>query len=159
MIFKGINEDNGWIIADYDATWGYGYDFMLEAAQVIIDTDFGENLQQVAVSMIAGARDEVITDEVRKANNVLRDCPKAAEEHGTLGVAGISKTMECPVKIVFFNQTHVVRLFCPNKKLFDEHGERVFDRYMDSVELRAHIALAERRITQKLTEKTDRQIF
>lgn len=150
MLFKGISESGGWLVADYATTWGYGYDFMLEAAQVLIDTDFGERLERVAVSMISGARDEELIDKVKRAGSILRECPETAEEHGTLTVAGISKIMESPVQVVFFNQTNIVRLFCPDKRLFDEHGERVFDNYMNSVEIKAHCALTERRVVERL---------
>ena len=46
MIFKGLKENNGWMMAEYCATWKYGYDFMLDAAQTVIDTDFHEKLQR-----------------------------------------------------------------------------------------------------------------
>jgi hypothetical protein len=58
MIFQGMKEINDWMMVEYHSTWGYGYDFMLDAAQVIIDSDFKENTQRFAVAEIAGAEDQ-----------------------------------------------------------------------------------------------------
>ena len=52
MLLKGIHEENGWMFADYQATWKYGYDFMLDAAQTVIDMDFMDRLQRVAIGVI-----------------------------------------------------------------------------------------------------------
>lgn len=53
MIFREKKEDNGWILLEYSTTWRYGYDFLLDAAQIIIDTDMGTQLQRVAISIAA----------------------------------------------------------------------------------------------------------
>lgn len=149
MILKGIKENNGWMIAEYSSTWYYGYDFMLDAAQVIIDTDFQNNLQRVAVE---GTEDVEKLDEVMACGNVLRDCQSLCEECNALIVAGISKIMECPVQFVFFNQTNFVRLSCPIKQYFEEHGEHVFDNYMNSIEIKAYCKDTERRTIKKMQQ-------
>ncbi|MDE5825540.1 MAG: hypothetical protein K2H91_12770 [Lachnospiraceae bacterium] len=153
MIFKELKENNGWMMAEYSATWIYGYDFMLDAAQTIIDTDFQDRLQRVAAAEIAGARDMEKTDEVRANGNILRDCQSVCEECGVLTVSGISSIMECPVQFVFFNQTNLVRLFCPFKQYFKEHGEHVFDNYMNSIEIKAYCKDTERRTVEKFFGK------
>lgn len=150
MIFRGLKENNGWMVVDYSATWRYGYDFMLDAAQMIIDTDFQSNLQRVATSEIVGAPDVERIEEVRAHHNILRDCDSVKEECGTLTLAGISRIMECPVQFTFFNQTNVVRLFCPIKQMFEEHGEHVFDNYMNSIEIKAYCKDTERRTLEKI---------
>lgn len=149
MLFNGLRESNGWTVAEYSATWAYGYDFMLDAAQVIIDTDFGDKLQRVATAEVAGARDVERIDEVRACENVLRDCPSVCGECGVLTVSGISGIMECPVQFVFYNQTRLVRLYCPFGPYFEEHGERVFDNYMNSIEIKAYCKDTERRMAAK----------
>ncbi len=150
MIFTHFAEENGWIVVDYTATWKYGYDFMLDAAQTIIDTDFKDKLQRVAVAKIAGAPDAEKLDGVAAANNNLRAFADTGEENGVLTISGASSIMECPIQICFFNQTNVVRLFCPFKKYFDEHGEHVFDNYMNSIEIKAYCKSAERDLLEKL---------
>ncbi len=150
MIFTHISEQNGWIVVDYAATWKYGYDFMLDAAQTMIDTDFKDKLQRVAVAQIAGAPDSEKLDGVNAAGGNLRAFADTREENGVLTVSGLSSIMECPIQLSFFNQTNVVRLFCPLKKYFDEHGEHVFDNYMNSIEIKAYCKEAERKVLAEL---------
>lgn len=137
---------------EYSATWGYGFDFMLDAAQVIL-ADFGGYLQRVAVSEIAGGKFTDITEEVKDNGGKLRKCESLAEESGVLAVAGISGIMECPVQVKFYNQTNTVVLDIPIgqmpddpiKKALLENGQHVFDNYMNSVEIKAYCADTERR--------------
>lgn len=144
MLLKQIREDSGWVHADYMATWKYGYDFMLDAAQALIDTDFEEQLQRVSIAEIAGAPDIECLDDVLRCGRILRNCPKVANETGVLMVAGISSIMECPLQIEFYNQTNVIILCTIGRKLFDEHGENVFTTYMSSMEIKAYCAKAAR---------------
>lgn len=152
MIFHGLSDQSGWTMVEYGSTWKYGYDFMLDAAQVIIDTDFRDKLQRVAITRRIGDRDADVTGLIAAAGNVLRDCPAMAQECAVLSVAGISQTMECPVQFVFCNQTNLVRLFSPIRKYFDEYGERVFDNYMNSVEIKAYCKDTERRTLQSMEQ-------
>ena len=152
MLFKSIKENNGWVIVDYDATWRYGYDFILDASQTIIDTDFKDNLQSVSITEIIGAPNEEKIDEVREANNVLRDCETVAKECGRLMISGVSNIMDCPIQICFFNQTNNVRLQCPVREFFEQNGDHVFDNYMNSIEIRAYCKDTERSTIAKLQE-------
>lgn len=138
MTYQGMKEMNDWIMVEYHSTWSYGYDFMLDAAQVIIDTDFKDNTQRFAVAEIAGADDQERITELKAENYIIRDCETSKKEHGVLTISGVSDIMETPVQMVFFNQTNIVRLFCPFKKYFEIHGEHVFDKYMDSIEIKAY---------------------
>ena len=149
MLFKGLGEQNGWVIVEYETTWPYGYDFMLDAAQTVIDTDFKDKLQRVAVALVAGTKDVERLDQVKACGNRLRECPSVAEEHGVLTVSGVSQVMECAVQFVFFNQTRLVRLVSPFQQYFKEHGEHVFDHYMNSIEIKAYCVDTERRTKQK----------
>ena len=72
LLFKGTKEIKGWTAVEYSATWRYGYDFMLDAAQVVIDTDFQDKLQRVAVSNIVGGKDREMLDEAAAHKNMLR---------------------------------------------------------------------------------------
>ena len=153
MQFVSIKNYDGWIQVDYKATWRYGYDFMLDAVQVIIDTDFQSDVQRLAVAEIAGGNNTEILTEAKLVGMDLRNCAAASKECGALTVAGISNIMECPVQIVFFNQTDRVRLFCPVAEYFEKNGERVFDNYMDSVEIKAYCRDTERRTVNRLSKK------
>lgn len=149
MIFKRIDKEGDWVRVEYAATWRYGYDFMLDAAQVILD-DFGDNVQRVAKYGYMTEKPSEIADKVKECGGKLRNCRELDEECGTVAVAGISGIMECPVQLVFFNQTNVVRLDCPIKRIFDEHGEHVFDNYVNSIEIKAYCADTERRTAERM---------
>ena len=146
-------------MVEYHSTWGYGYDFMLDAAQVIIDSDFKENTQRFAVAEIAGAEDQERLTELKAENFIIRNCDTSTREHGVLTISGMSDIMECPIQIVFFNQTNIVRLFCPFKKYFEIHGEHAFDNYMNSIEIKAYCADAVRKSkTENWKFKTESEI-
>lgn len=161
MTFKKFSGENGWISIDYAATWKYGYDFMLDAAQAIL-SDFGEDLQRFAKAEIAGGTFVEIVDAVTMCGGKLLECRALADECGVIAVAGISRVMECPLQIIFYNQTNAVELDIPisqipashpARKIFDERGdqfEHVFDCYMDSVEIKAYCADTERRTIKRL---------
>ncbi|HBD93560.1 MAG TPA: hypothetical protein DC057_05260 [Spirochaetia bacterium] len=153
MIFKQIDKSGDWVVIDYMTTWNYGYDFILDASQSIIDNDFKDDLQRVAISMIVGSKDIEIIEEVRNNKMILRNTPSVKEENGTLTISGISQIMECPFQISFFNQTNVVRLFTPIKQLFENHGEHVFDNYMNSIEIKAYCKNTERNTEEKLRKE------
>ena len=161
MTLKGYNEENGWISIDYAATWRYGYDFMLDAAQSLLP-DFGDDLQRVAKAETAGEPFVEIIDELKACGGKLRECKALSGECGVIAIAGISAVMECPMQIVFYNQTNYVRLDIPiaqipegtpARKIFDERGDgyqRTFDCFMDSIEIKAYCADTERRTIAKM---------
>ncbi len=161
MTLKGFNEDNGWISVDYAGTWRYGYDFMLDAAQVLFE-DFGEDLQRFAKAEIAGGKFLELADEVRPYRGRLREFRALSDECGVIAVAGISSVMQCPLQIIFYNQTNAVGLDIPisqipeshpARKIFDkreEQFEHTFDCYMDSIEIKAYCADTERRTIERL---------
>lgn len=151
MVFKGINMDGEWVCVEYAATWRYGFDFMLDAAKAIL-SDLANNLQRFARYKIIGGKPEDIVEDVKKCKGDLRSCEALKEECGAIAVAGVSGIMECPMQIVFFNQTNKVLLDCPIKGYFEEHGEHVFDNYMNSIEINAYCADTKRRT---LAEKAD----
>lgn len=144
MVFKEFDNEGDWVHVEYEATWKYGYDFMLDAAQTLL-ADFGNDLQRFAKFAMGVVKPTEIVDEVKACGGKLRECKALEEECGVIAVAGISGVMECPIQITFFNQTNMVRLACPIKAIFEEHGEHVFDHYMDSVEIKAYCSDTERR--------------
>lgn len=153
MIFQQINKKDDWAVIDYTATWKYGYDFMLDAAQGILDSDFRERLQRVETAELANSDRNDVTEAVRAAKGDLRACRETSEECGMLTVAGISGVMGIPVQFIFFNQTNHVRLISPAGKFFDDNGEHVFDNYMNSAEIKAHCTATERRVRREIEEQ------
>lgn len=146
MLLREVREENGWMFADYQATWRYSYDFMLDAAQAVINMDFQDNLQRVAIGLLSESKQEECIEEVRASGNILRNCEKVAHENGVLIVSGVSRIMECPVQLMFYNQTNVIRLCTPFKKVFEEGGDNAFTTYLSSIEIKAYCADTERRV-------------
>ncbi|NDO47603.1 hypothetical protein [Clostridium sp. MD294] len=145
MTFKGLIENNGWTMAEYNTIWKYGYDFMLAIVQIIIEADLQENSMQIFTAEVIGAKYIERTQEVIACENVLANCSVMKQEYGILRVCGISKLMECPICLDFFNQTNLVKLSCPAKQCFQEKGERAFDIYMDAIEIQAHCLVTKRK--------------
>lgn len=166
MKFKAFKEDDGWVTIEYAATWRYGYDFMLDAAQALL-ADFGNDVQRLARSMSPGCSLTEHADELAAHGGKIRECPAFREECGAVAIAGISRVMECPLQVFFYNQTNAVGLDIPIKrfpedhpvrKAFEEHEdgfEHIFDHYMDSVEIKAYCADTERRVRNELSRKTE----
>lgn len=156
MVFKDINDENGWLTVEYAATWKYGFDFMLDAAQVIL-MDFGSDLQRVATAEIAGGKFTDVTESVMDCGGRIRRC-ETITECGVLAVAGISGIMECPMQIKFYNQSNTVVLDIPVGQIPDSNpikdelddNEHIFDTYMNSVEIKAYCADTERRVRAEL---------
>lgn len=160
MVLKQFKTEGDWISVDYAATWRYGYDFMLDAAQVLLE-DFGDNLQRFATAEIAGRELVNIADKI---GGKVRECSVLIDECGVIAVAGISRVMECPMQIIFYNQTNAVGLDIPLSQIPKEHPvrknfderkdgyEHTFDCYMDSVEIKAYCADTERRTLMRINK-------
>ena len=91
MIFRTIeNGSHGWKSLGYTTTWGYGWDFMLDAAQALIDYNEVGN-----ISVIGYYASETVADAVSKgivqatlemdAQEIGRLCVEALDEYWSLG--------------------------------------------------------------------------
>ena len=146
MIFRTIeNGSHGWKSLGYTTTWGYGWDFMLDAAQALIDVDWKTGLDKVAWSHLANTEPVDVTDKVKKAGGRLRDVKDLQDEHGCLTLAGVSSIMKVPMQIDFYNQTQVVRVYLPESYV-KENKSHVLDNYMNSIEIKAYCTDTERRV-------------
>lgn len=141
MVFKSKDVVNGWMLVRYNSTWKMPWDFILYAAQEIIDSDFSKKgLGRVAVGF--GHERTECLDEVIQHNGILANCPTVKKENGFLIVSGISKIMENPIQIELYNQTNEVILQTNNLSVFSEHGDNVFTNYLNSMEILAYHKLA-----------------
>ena len=84
------------------ASKGYGWDYMATADL--------ENISQVTTGNLASEEIE-ITKAYKSNNNKCLNLPELETENGFLSIAGISKTLGAPMKIVWINQTNTLRLF------------------------------------------------
>ena len=87
----------------------YGWDMMKDWADYMTDADLKHVSQVTTGSLGVQEKDITIsyTDHGGKCNNT----PELSVEMGVLSVAGISKILRAPMKIVWINQTRVLRFF------------------------------------------------
>ncbi len=104
---------------------GYGWETMVDWADYMAQKDL-IRVDQLSVGDLHA--DELdLTKEFQVVHN-CKDLLKLKEEHGNLGIAGPSKVFGgAPMKIVWFNQTQVLRLFT----MFDD--ENAIKRYAETV--------------------------
>ena len=69
-----------------------------------------ENISEVIVGEL-GVSTNNITESFIKNGYKLSSLPEVSTEQGMLSVAGLSNALKAPTKIVWFNQTRVLRIF------------------------------------------------
>lgn len=106
----------------------YGWGFMQDAVQWLIDHDL-DDVRTFSASVMPGFGEIELIDELVNNEMKVLQCPTVQEEDfGVLSVGGESKTLNCRVKLVFFNQTRVMRIFCelmPDMQRAREYVETV----------------------------------
>ena len=90
------------------AARGYGWEMMLDWADYMAGADL-EHISQVTAGTL-GAGDRDITSSWQTSGS-CRKTPELAAESGFLSIAGISRELKAPMKIVWINQTRVLRFF------------------------------------------------
>lgn len=91
------------------AARGYGWDMMKAWADYMADADL-EHISQVTVGSL-GTAEKDVTQSYTDNGGKCQDTPELKVEMGMLSVAGMSKTLRAPMKIVWMNQTKVLRFF------------------------------------------------
>ena len=102
----------------------YGWDYIIDWANYMATTDL-EQISQVTVSSADKSAD--ITESYIKSNGKFSETEELKNEAASLSVAGISKTLKAPMKIVWFNQTQVLRFFT----IVDD--ETLIKKYIETV--------------------------
>ncbi len=119
---------SGEVWQQYDvllAARGYGWDMMINWADYVAEADLNNISQVKAGSM--GAQQADITESYNKNDCKCYETPELKTEMGILSVAGISQTLKVPMKIVWFNQTRILRFFT----LIDD--ELLIKKYVETV--------------------------
>lgn len=91
------------------AAQGYGWETMVDWADYMCDAEL-EGVSEVIVGELGGATDN-ISAQFKNNGNKLKGLAEIDTERGSLSVAGMSQTLRAPMKIVWINQTRVLRLF------------------------------------------------
>lgn len=89
---------------------GYGWKDMLMWADYLSEADIS-NISEVEIAGIGGAEATNITDLYNAKQKKFAEMEELVEEKGLLSMAGISKCIQAPMKIVWFNQTQILRFF------------------------------------------------
>lgn len=103
---KHVEIKDGWKQFDYQWPHRFGYEYMLKSAQWLITHDL--QVQTLTTAEIAGAPEQEHIQELQACGN-LSDC--VGKETGVLAVGGASKSAQCLLKVYWYNQTFVVRIF------------------------------------------------
>ena len=94
------------------AAQGYGWEMMVGWAAYMESADL-DAISTITVSELANMPSTELIDEYRKITGGLKSFKELSRERGMLAIGGISRTLKMPVKIVWFNQTRVLRFFTP----------------------------------------------
>lgn len=103
---KHVEIKDGWKQFDYQWPHRFGYEYMLKSAQWLITHDL--QVQTLTTAGIAGALEQEHIQDLQACGN-LADC--VGRETGVLAVGGASKSAQCLLKVYWYNQTFVVRIF------------------------------------------------
>ena len=101
---------------------------MVDSADYMTKADL-DNIGTVSVSFLIGSPEEERVDEYRACGSI-KEMNSLKEEAGALGLGGISRIVGAPVKIVWINQTRVLRFFSPvdDEDLMLRYAETVIRR-------------------------------
>ncbi|MEE1018212.1 MAG: hypothetical protein UH824_01885 [Acutalibacteraceae bacterium] len=110
------------------AAQGYGWDMMIDWADYMTESDL-EHISQVTTGDL-GTREKDITESYNKSYRKCAETRELETEMSFLSIAGFSKTLKAPTKIVWMNQTRVLRLFTlvDNDLLIKKYVETVVRR-------------------------------
>lgn len=141
MQFVNKNIEGDFTTLSYKLTWPVSWEQMISFVNVIIKKDFKkpENLENVSIGEIAGAPSIDKTEEVKNANCEIRDCNFSKDENGYIIISGYSSTIKLNIRYTFYNQTNTCIIQLYKDSRIPELGERVYDNYLDSIEIYAHI--------------------
>lgn len=124
MLLLGVKKENDWLLAEYSLTYKVGWENICKA--VSLACEYYDNV-------------EILVD-----NNKVNICSKEEilqlDEARTMTIRGVSKIIQVPLMITFFNQLQTVRVSvaCATDE-FKEADYKKFNmslgQYMDSIEL------------------------
>lgn len=91
------------------ASQNYGWNTMINWADYMSEADL-QDISQVTTGAM-GVPEIDISESFINSNGKCMLTPELKEESSVLSIAGISKILQAPLKIVWYNQTRVLRLF------------------------------------------------
>ena len=103
-------------------------DYAIDSAEYITKADL-RDIGTVCVTFNLGAEATELVDEYRSCGESLKNM-HSLKEGADIGIGGVSQTIGAPVKIVWFNQTRILRIFSPvnDEVLFKKYFETLIRR-------------------------------
>ena len=105
---------------------GYGWETMLAWADYMTASDL-VSVSEVTVGE-ADVGDRNVTASYRRYGEKCADTPEMQTEQGLLSVAGWSRRLKVPLKMIWYNQTNALCFFTPVKK-----SKRRMRRYAETI--------------------------
>ena len=94
------------------AARNYFWEVMVDYADYLEKADL-DNIDSLRVADMTEDSSVELAHVYNQSKVGLKNFDKLKEERGTLSIAGHSRTLNDSVKIVWYNQTRVIRLFTP----------------------------------------------
>ncbi|MCF0105492.1 MAG: hypothetical protein HUJ53_01890 [Holdemanella sp.] len=90
---------------------GYGWNYIVDSADYMVHADL-ENIGTISVTKTFNEESVERIDEFNLTGSI-QSMNSLSEESIDFGIGGTSKILGAPIKIVWFNQTRVIRIFTP----------------------------------------------
>lgn len=99
-----------WHKYDIKLNFGYGWGYILKSAAQLIQKDL---LSVDTITAVDAKTREAkgLIDAYNAAGQNLEECKEARTEAGAFAVGGNSSEFKLPTKVIWFNQTQVLRVF------------------------------------------------
>ena len=111
------------------ASQKYGWETMVDYVDYLETADI-KNIDGITVGDLSDEQSTELVHVYNQSKVGLKNFDKLAEERGMLSIAGYSRTLKDSVKMVWFNQTRVLRLFThiDDETLITKYVETVIRR-------------------------------
>ena len=112
----------------------YGWKTMVDWADYMETADF-DSIESMVIGAL-GEQDIELAHVYNQSKVGLKNFDRLAGERGSLSIAGHSRTLNDSVKIVWFNQTRVLRVFTPinDETLITKYVETIIRRTFGTTE-------------------------
>lgn len=118
----GSPNEYDFLLMEQPYNWAYVVDF----ADYLVKVDF-ERVDSIQVSEGTEADELDLINEFHETAGFVRKMSSLQNEFKTLSMRGLSKALGVPIKIVFTNQTRMVRIFATSD------DEVTMARYTDAI--------------------------
>lgn len=92
------------------AASSYSWNYMVDTAAYMESADL-DTISTITTAEMANMEETELISAYRKTQGSIKDFGLLSFEKGELAVGGISRVLKAPVKIIWFNQTRVLRVF------------------------------------------------